>query len=227
MGYFNEKDEYILSPEDIKDLEEFNKRDYSAWEYHEIQLANDLVDDASKQAAEEFFFERSDLHYKDKLRLPKWHKMRLEVLRRDEWKCTNCGAKDSLLDVHHMNYIRVNTSETAAPWESDSSDLATLCRDCHLKERGRDGDSLATGSRFCTPSWQKLKLHVFERDNWKCRLCGEELSPITLFDFKYYEEGVRSISSENHFTICDNCIVDIQDKKVEKGVLETFLKSTR
>lgn len=72
-----------------------------------------------------------DSKYKALLQLPQWQKKRLEVLGAADWKCSECGAEDRQLQVHHKRYIA-----GAKPWEYESDDLAVLCDRCHEEEHG-------------------------------------------------------------------------------------------
>ena len=72
-----------------------------------------------------------DSKYKALLQLPQWQKKRLEVLEAAGWKCSECGAEDRQLQVHHKRYIA-----GAKPWEYESDDLAVLCDRCHEAEHG-------------------------------------------------------------------------------------------
>jgi hypothetical protein len=80
--------------------------------------------------------------YSEKLRDPRWQKMRLEVFNRDSFKCKHCFAADKTLHVHHLIYLKGKE-----PWESDLSHLITLCEECHeyleLKQ-GQQCDDLLT-----------------------------------------------------------------------------------
>lgn len=66
--------------------------------------------------------------YKEKLKSPKWQKMRLKVFERDKWKCAYCGVDWATLHVHHKEY----TSND--PWKTDLDNLITLCERCHTWE---------------------------------------------------------------------------------------------
>lgn len=65
--------------------------------------------------------------YADKLRDPRWQKLRLEILNRDKWKCQHCDDKETELQVHHIYY-------SGDPWEADPTSLITLCKHCHKIE---------------------------------------------------------------------------------------------
>ncbi|HDM8135507.1 TPA: HNH endonuclease [Vibrio harveyi] len=60
------------------------------------------------------------------LKHPKWQRMRLKIMERDNWKCIHCGEDDKTLNVHHSLYINGRK-----PWEYCESDLETVCEDCH------------------------------------------------------------------------------------------------
>jgi hypothetical protein len=64
------------------------------------------------------FFER----YRD----PRWQRKRLEIMKRDDFECVHCCAKDKTLNVHHGYYER-----DKMPWEYEDETLHTLCEDCH------------------------------------------------------------------------------------------------
>lgn len=64
--------------------------------------------------------------YTELLRDPRWQRKRLEILERDEWKCTDCGDETSNLQVHHRRYLYGKM-----PWEVPGKWLETLCESCH------------------------------------------------------------------------------------------------
>jgi hypothetical protein len=67
--------------------------------------------------------------YLEKLRDPRWQKMRLKILERDGWKCAVCEDANSTLHVHHKYYER-----GCDPWDYPETALVTLCEACHKKE---------------------------------------------------------------------------------------------
>lgn len=67
--------------------------------------------------------------YSELLRDPKWQRKRLEVLRRDDFTCQECGSTTKTLHVHHCYYERGRK-----PWDYPSSGLLTLCYECHEYE---------------------------------------------------------------------------------------------
>lgn len=68
------------------------------------------------------------LSYAEKLRDPRWQKVRLEVLDRASWRCGICCKKDKTLHVHHGYY-----EKGLDPWEYETQTLWSLCEDCHKK----------------------------------------------------------------------------------------------
>lgn len=67
--------------------------------------------------------------YSDKLKDPRWQKLRLEIFNRDKFTCQSCGDTKSNLHVHHKNYI-----PGLEPWETPLKLLITLCEFCHEEE---------------------------------------------------------------------------------------------
>lgn len=63
--------------------------------------------------------------YGEKLKDPRWQRVRLRVFERADWKCEHCGATDRELQVHHFAYLGKE------PWETPDWLLRSLCRDCH------------------------------------------------------------------------------------------------
>lgn len=64
--------------------------------------------------------------YAEKLRDPRWQRMRLKVMERDGFACQGCGDTRTTLNVHHKQYVR-----GCDPWEYPTSALETLCENCH------------------------------------------------------------------------------------------------
>jgi len=65
----------------------------------------------------------------------RWRAVRMQAVRRDDFKCTECGSRWRL-EVHHVIPV-----EAAPELTFDLGNLKTLCRDCHLQktlaERGQ------------------------------------------------------------------------------------------
>jgi hypothetical protein len=64
---------------------------------------------------------------------PNWQKLRLHILRRDNFKCVDCKSFNKTLHVHHLKY-----NKSGFIWEVPLFYLVTLCEDCHSIEHNRD-----------------------------------------------------------------------------------------
>jgi len=64
--------------------------------------------------------------YSEKLKDPRWQKMRLQILERDGWCCQRCLDSESTLHVHHLRYV-----PDWEPWEYPPNLCLTLCEECH------------------------------------------------------------------------------------------------
>ena len=65
-------------------------------------------------------------NYRALLRDPRWQRKRLEVMRRADFRCEDCGSERRTLNVHHERY-------DGLPWEARDEDLACLCESCHRR----------------------------------------------------------------------------------------------
>lgn len=63
--------------------------------------------------------------YSQQLQHPKWQKKRLEILKRDKFRCKMCSDKETQLQIHHLKY-------SGKPWEAKNEDLISLCSQCHM-----------------------------------------------------------------------------------------------
>lgn len=64
--------------------------------------------------------------YAQKLLDPRWQRLRLEILQRDNFACTYCGDTKGTLFVHHGFY-----TAGKQPWEYPVDSLHTTCSECH------------------------------------------------------------------------------------------------
>lgn len=69
------------------------------------------------------------MKYSEKLKDPRWQKLRLKILERDKWTCQSCTATEHTLHVHHC-YYKIGLE----PWEYPEQSLITLCDECHWIE---------------------------------------------------------------------------------------------
>lgn len=66
------------------------------------------------------------LTYPEKLKDPRWQRLRLIKLELAGWACERCGDKEQTLHVHHAYY-----EWGKEPWDYDHYSLSVLCEDCH------------------------------------------------------------------------------------------------
>ena len=57
----------------------------------------------------------------------RWRSLRLEVFHEAGWTCERCGKRGAL-ELDHVVPVRAG----GAQW--DRSNLAALCRDCHIRK---------------------------------------------------------------------------------------------
>lgn len=64
--------------------------------------------------------------YQKQLADPKWQRKRLEILQRDNFKCTLCDDDTVELHVHHKKYERGKKAH-----EYEDSNFTSVCAHCH------------------------------------------------------------------------------------------------
>lgn len=69
---------------------------------------------------------KKDSNYSELLKDPLWQKKRLEIMKRDDFKCKICGDNKSTLHSHHITY-----EEDKKPWEYQNNRIITLCERHH------------------------------------------------------------------------------------------------
>ena len=67
--------------------------------------------------------------YYEKLKDPRWQKLRLEVMQANDFCCEVCGDNESTLNVHHKEYFKGND-----PWDYDIRQLVCICESCHEEQ---------------------------------------------------------------------------------------------
>lgn len=132
--------------------------------------------------------------YSEKLKSPKWQRKRLEIMKRDKFKCVKCGDEETTLNVHHKVY-----HDGLEPWEYENSDLATLCEDCH-----REIEILIKGSEnldfdnikiFKNVGWTNNSYIMFISYNDICcmRIYSDKKERIIGFNFSDYWDAKKII----------------------------------
>jgi hypothetical protein len=62
--------------------------------------------------------------YQEKLKDPRWQKVRLKVLERENWTCEMCKDKETEFQIHHESYH-------GNPWDAPMEKLRAYCKHCH------------------------------------------------------------------------------------------------
>ncbi len=60
-------------------------------------------------------------------------------------------------------------------------------------------------SVYRDPRWQKIRLRIFERDNWGCRKCGATGSSLQVHHKKYEGTAPWETSDRYLVTLCEAC----------------------
>lgn len=71
---------------------------------------------------------RHQRHSQAVIRSARWRRLRVEVLRRDGWKCVQCGARGRL-EVDHVQPVRDYPEGAFEP-----GNLQCLCPACHTRK---------------------------------------------------------------------------------------------
>ena len=54
------------------------------------------------------------------------------------------------------------------------------------------------------PRWQKKRLEIMDRDNWRCQACGSTSKTLSVHHFKYQGEPWEA-DNEDLQTLCTSC----------------------
>lgn len=66
--------------------------------------------------------------YQEQLQHPLWQKKRLQIMEKNDFKCSECGAGQKTLHIHHGYYARGRKV-----WDYEDETLHCLCDECHSK----------------------------------------------------------------------------------------------
>lgn len=76
------------------------------------------------------------------------------------------------------------------------------------------------------PGWQKKRLEILNRDEFKCMFCGDDKTELQIHHAFYFDkENPEDYSNEMLFTLCKNCHQDEEKlKEDDKMIYAQFLK---
>jgi len=152
------------------------------------------------------------MEYKDQIKSPKWQKRRLEILKRDEFTCQECGNKDQTLHVHHKHY-----NKGAKIWEYEGWELTTLCDDCHSKTHNKI--EIKSGQILVDKKFEEIYKLLSNYDdnalNAFTKLLYEIRFKVDINKFEYEEFWFKIFDSFNNDYI--NELIKICDDRLEKN----------
>jgi len=71
-------------------------------------------------------------------------------------------------------------------------------------------------SKLQSPQWQKTRLKVLQRAEWRCQTCGEDLKPLTVHH-GFYRYGVEpwDLPEDTLWCLCQDCHEEFQRDLLE------------
>jgi hypothetical protein len=64
------------------------------------------------------------------------------------------------------------------------------------------------------PRWQKKRLEIFNRDDWTCRICGDDKDTLSVHHKRYFPKtDPWDYDSEYLITVCEKCHQLIEHSK--------------
>lgn len=63
------------------------------------------------------------------------------------------------------------------------------------------------------PKWQKKRLEILQRDEWRCRLCGDAETTLHIHHLEYSGQPWQA-HNDKLITICEDCHYVIEDQKI-------------
>ena len=122
-------------------------------------------------------------NYKKAFGHPLWQRKRLEIMRRDGFKCLFCGDSESQLNVHHCFYV-----SGRKPWQYSDESLFTLCRPCHSLISDEDPD-YEHPSHIASSCWE---LEVLSYLKSCLHLPSREWTEVNVYEWIHSSECVLS-----------------------------------
>lgn len=145
----------------------------------------------------------SQKSYFEKLKDPRWQKIRLKVMESAGFACEICGDTENTLNIHHTYY-----EPNLNPWEYPINSLKCLCENCHkqrtmFNKKFKEHLNIISRIGFS----KKLRLAGYmvgiylEYDPVKkCSLFSRELAAGVGDYFNIGENAVLSLTSDNMIT---------------------------
>jgi hypothetical protein len=84
-----------------------------------------------------------------------------------------------------------------------------------------EGNTMNYKDQLSHPLWQKKRLEILERDEFKCRYCGDKETQLQVHHF-FYKKGLNvwEYDNDNLITVCKHChTVLTNDQKAKKDLI--------
>src|SRR5688572_8497448 len=75
------------------------------------------------------------------------------------------------------------------------------------------------------PRWQKKRLEVLQRDQFKCRICNDEKNTLHVHHSKYSGDP-WDVNIGDLFTVCKHCHVVLETKKDDSNIVSAIKQQT-
>lgn len=72
------------------------------------------------------------------------------------------------------------------------------------------------------PKWQRKRLEILNRDNFKCDLCSDTETELHIHHYEYNEGDPWDIDNKYLVTLCKHCHKVIEHFKIEEPDLEIY-----
>lgn len=129
--------------------------------------------------------------YEEYINSDTWKNRRLKILKRDGFKCQNCGSPIQL-EVHHLRYPSVYGEEP-------DDDLITLCDNCHRSLHAAD----AVRKQMQREPWWERRNRWVNKEKYRDFVYGgsENMCNLETIKTSMYDHGVTNGAEELRYTL--------------------------
>lgn len=73
-----------------------------------------------------------------------------------------------------------------------------------------ENNNITYSEKLKDPRWQKKRLRIMDRDNFKCRLCGHTKTSLQVHHLKYTGKYPWDCDDSDLVTLCEHCHFEIE-----------------